>query len=283
MFSFTYSAIVNNIIAAVEKSRRTILLLTPSYIQSNWTQFEYAVAHHRMIEKKIQIVPIILEDISKVTNIQKGLRHILDTITYIEWPGSDNSKKLGEFWERLRLSMPKFRSSSRESLTINHSSKIWQFGNFQVPSSSSESSPLSTPHSEHRSYLSSRQPSIRSTLSTTFTHGSFRHKDVIISMKSVKSVEIDSLRSNDNNQIAIPMKNTESDTPSERPDPLEEPDENHKATEHNPTDVTGSSMHLLGSKASGAGRLKIVPRVIIDGSSSPPTDITCCSFVQSTV
>ena len=278
----------------MEKSRRTIILLTPSYIQSGWTQFEYAVAHHRMVEKKIKIIPIIFQDISNVTNIQQGLSHLLRTITYIEWPGSDNHKNLSEFWERLRLSMPKKRSSSIASLTDSQFPRLSRFQNFREPSSSSEVTPFSTPNSERRSYMSSRQASIRSTLSamSIYLNGSFRnsYKDTIFDVKGqVKPTGNDPLRSEKNSETLIPMPNIETRTSESATEATQayqneqEPDENHEAGQE-PNDVAGSSMRLLGPKASGPGKLKIARLdVIIEGSSSPPTDITYCSFGQNNI
>ncbi|XP_067678317.1 protein draper-like [Haliotis asinina] len=109
--------IANNIIEAVENSRRTIMILTPSYIQSEFCRFEYQRAQHEMLKRKQRIIPIVLQDITKDrVYMDETLCTILDSITYIEWPRDRNEKKVDKFWKRVELSMPKRRSrSSRKS------------------------------------------------------------------------------------------------------------------------------------------------------------------------
>ncbi len=52
----------------------------------------------------------MLRDINHIENIDKNLRFILKTITYIEWPDTISPKKEDEFWERVKLSLPKLKS-----------------------------------------------------------------------------------------------------------------------------------------------------------------------------
>ncbi|XP_046557715.1 sushi, nidogen and EGF-like domain-containing protein 1 isoform X2 [Haliotis rubra] len=109
--------IANNIIEAVENSRRTIMILTPSYIQSEFCRFEYQRAQHEMLKRKQRIIPIVLQDITQDrVYMDETLCTILDSITYIEWPKDGNEKKVEKFWKRVELSMPKRRSiCSRKS------------------------------------------------------------------------------------------------------------------------------------------------------------------------
>ena len=121
MFFLFFSAIANNIINAVESSRRTILILSPRYIQSEFTRFEYQKAQTEMLKRKHKIIPILLEDITSVKpKMDKNLKGIIDSVTYLEWPGSrsENDKKIEKFWKRLTLSLPK----KKDSLTVSSSS-----------------------------------------------------------------------------------------------------------------------------------------------------------------
>ncbi|GFS21741.1 protein toll [Elysia marginata] len=121
-------AIANNIIHAVERSRRTILVLSPNYVSSEWCRLEYQKAQHEMLKLRHKIIPVILEDVRKVSGVDKALRTIMDTVTYIEWPGeqafpvpdgarrnidlSTNQKAaVDRFWKLLTCSMPKKRKS----------------------------------------------------------------------------------------------------------------------------------------------------------------------------
>ncbi|XP_041360206.1 platelet endothelial aggregation receptor 1-like [Gigantopelta aegis] len=117
--------IANNIIKAMENSRRTILVLTPSYVQSEFCRFEYQRAQHEMLKRKQRIIPIVLQDISSDRMfMDETLKNILDTITYIAWPSDEQDKKVDKFWKRLELSMPKKRK-----LTNSVSSKNTDLSN----------------------------------------------------------------------------------------------------------------------------------------------------------
>ncbi|CAL1545382.1 unnamed protein product, partial [Lymnaea stagnalis] len=81
--------IANNIIHAIENSRRTIMVLSPSYVASEWCRMEYQKAQHEMLRLKHKIIPIVLEDVSSMPEMDANLRTIIDTVTYIEWPGEE--------------------------------------------------------------------------------------------------------------------------------------------------------------------------------------------------
>ncbi|XP_033736673.1 uncharacterized protein LOC117324939 [Pecten maximus] len=108
-------AIANNIISAIERSRRTIMILSPNYINSEWCRMEYQKAQHEMLKMRHKIIPIVLEDVSKCKTLDKNLKTILSTVTYIEWPGEEDSKKLEKFWKKIELSLPKKRSGEQSS------------------------------------------------------------------------------------------------------------------------------------------------------------------------
>ncbi|OWF38168.1 toll-like receptor 4 [Mizuhopecten yessoensis] len=117
--------IANNIINAVNNSRRTILILTPRYIESEFTRFEYQVAQHEMLKRKHRIIPVLLEDISdSMSSMDPNLRQIIKSVTYIEYPGSDaTEKKLNTFWKRMALSMPKTRSTEEHQKLLDNNNK----------------------------------------------------------------------------------------------------------------------------------------------------------------
>nr|KAG5714017.1 hypothetical protein BaRGS_020345 [Batillaria attramentaria] len=104
--------IANNIIRGVENSRRTILVLTPDFVKSEFCRFEYQRAQVEMLKRKQRIIPIVLRDVSREKrHMDESLRAILETITYLDWPADNDSKKIEKFWKRLELSMPKKKSS----------------------------------------------------------------------------------------------------------------------------------------------------------------------------
>ncbi|XP_053394474.1 uncharacterized protein LOC123524762 isoform X2 [Mercenaria mercenaria] len=108
--------IANNIISAVQSSRRTIMIITPSYVTSEFTKFEYQVAQQEMLKRKHRIIPILFDDISECKEtMDPNLKVILDSVTYIEWPKDGNEKKLAKFWKRMELSLPKIKNRSVEA------------------------------------------------------------------------------------------------------------------------------------------------------------------------
>ncbi|XP_048757831.2 uncharacterized protein LOC125668095 isoform X2 [Ostrea edulis] len=116
------AAIFENIIEAINNSRRTILVLSPRFLSSEWTRYEYQVALQEMLKKKHRIIPIILEDISAVENVDETLKQILSSITYIKWPESEKKEK--NFWKTLQLSLPKKRVESSSGSTSTGISSV---------------------------------------------------------------------------------------------------------------------------------------------------------------
>ena len=55
------------------------------------------------------------KDISKCSVIDKNLKTILNTVTYLEWPEDENTRKVEKFWKQLELTLPKKRTSSSTS------------------------------------------------------------------------------------------------------------------------------------------------------------------------
>ena len=117
MSFFLFPAIANNIIKAVQGSRRTLLVITPNYVKSEFTRFEYQVAQQEMLKRKHRIIPVLLEDISECEiSMDPNLKTILSSVTYLEWPNeSSNEKKVEKFWKRMLLSLPKKQSRSESN------------------------------------------------------------------------------------------------------------------------------------------------------------------------
>ncbi|KAL3869474.1 hypothetical protein ACJMK2_042151 [Sinanodonta woodiana] len=118
--------IANNIIQAVQNSRRTILVMSKNYVKSEFTRFEYQCAQQEMLQKKHRIIPILLEDITDIKDtIDPTLKVILNSVTYIVWPGENNPKELQKFWKRLELSMPKIRKAKDEGTKVKEDVAVW--------------------------------------------------------------------------------------------------------------------------------------------------------------
>ncbi|BFZ17064.1 hypothetical protein BsWGS_20103 [Bradybaena similaris] len=146
--------IANNIIRAIEGSRRTILILSPSFVSSEWCRMEYQKAQYEMLKLKHKIIPIILEDISGMPEIDRNLQNIMDTVTYITWPGNEestSSKRLAKFWTLLELSMPKRKAEYHRCSTASCTSATPTNGDCTLSSTSEEDPPAGSSSSDDRS------------------------------------------------------------------------------------------------------------------------------------
>lgn len=92
---------------AVEKSHRTILLISPQYLEEEWPRFQYWIAQHEMLKLRHLIIPVILRTVEDTNKVDPLLKNIMDSLTCIVWPQDGNQKKVGKFWKRLELALPK--------------------------------------------------------------------------------------------------------------------------------------------------------------------------------
>ena len=110
--------ITENITSAVRLSRRTLLLVTPAYLDSEWCRFEYQVALQEMMSERHRILPVIVGD---VTELRKRMSDTLDklikSVTWLEYPGVEaDQRQMDKFWTRLVLSMPKKRQQNNDDI-----------------------------------------------------------------------------------------------------------------------------------------------------------------------
>lgn len=93
-------SILENIFSSMDNSRYILLVISHSFLKSNWCQFELHLAQHRLLEtKREELIIILLEDIPKSVR-PKMLNYLMLTKTYILWPQRDDSRDI--FWKRLR-------------------------------------------------------------------------------------------------------------------------------------------------------------------------------------
>lgn len=115
-----------NIIRAIESSRYTILIISPTYIESMWTRMEYQIAQQNMLKFKHKIIPIIYKDITHVKNVDLNLKTMLKSITFLQWPGEGDKSERTFFWKQLKRALrsgkcdgEKRRLSSTEDITTS--------------------------------------------------------------------------------------------------------------------------------------------------------------------
>ncbi|XP_077992267.1 uncharacterized protein LOC144446392 [Glandiceps talaboti] len=93
------ACIAENIVDAIEKSKRTILVLSDNFLKSEWCAYEFQKAHHQVIkDKSSRLIVILMEEIAQ-NRLDKDLKMYLKTNTYLE-------KTDPLFWEKLYSAMP---------------------------------------------------------------------------------------------------------------------------------------------------------------------------------
>ncbi|XP_071315966.1 toll-like receptor 2 type-2 isoform X1 [Trachinotus anak] len=97
--------IVDNIMSAIERSRRTVFILSENFVQSDWCRYELDFSHFWLFDGDAGGEPailILLEPLSK-DDIPKRfckLRKLMSSTTYLEWPQEEDRRE--EFWRSLR-------------------------------------------------------------------------------------------------------------------------------------------------------------------------------------
>lgn len=92
--------IPNQIVISVERSRRTLIVLSKSYIKSVWGMMEFHVANvSAMAERRSRVIVILLEDLSENDVLDPELRLYMRTNTYLCWNDP-------WFWNKLQYALP---------------------------------------------------------------------------------------------------------------------------------------------------------------------------------
>ncbi|XP_003773361.1 toll-like receptor 6 [Sarcophilus harrisii] len=96
-------SIVENIINCIEKSHKSIFILSPNFIQSEWCHYELYFAHHKLFrEGSDNLLLVLLEPIPQCTIPTRyhKLKVLMAQRTYLEWP-KEKSKQVF-FWANIR-------------------------------------------------------------------------------------------------------------------------------------------------------------------------------------
>ncbi|XP_037385531.1 toll-like receptor 6 [Talpa occidentalis] len=95
-------SIVENIINCIEKSYKSIFVLSPNFVQSEWCHYELYFAHHNLFhEGSNNLILILLEPIPQdnIPSKYHKLKALMTQRTYLEWP--KEKSKHGLFWANI--------------------------------------------------------------------------------------------------------------------------------------------------------------------------------------
>ncbi|XP_048364626.1 toll-like receptor 2 [Sphaerodactylus townsendi] len=98
--------IVDNIIDSIEKSYKTLFVLSKHFVQSEWCKYELDFSHFRLFdENNDAAILILLEPIPEQTIPKRfcKLRKLMNTKTYLEWPRDDKQEQI--FWFNLKVAL----------------------------------------------------------------------------------------------------------------------------------------------------------------------------------
>ncbi|XP_078069179.1 toll-like receptor 2 type-2 [Mustelus asterias] len=98
--------IIDNIIESIEKSRKTLFVLSQHFVQSEWCKYELDYIHFRLFDENDDTaILVLLESIPKETIPQRfcKLRKLMNTKTYLEWPQEEVEQQI--FWFNLRVAL----------------------------------------------------------------------------------------------------------------------------------------------------------------------------------
>ncbi|NXV81756.1 TLR22 protein, partial [Atlantisia rogersi] len=98
--------IVDNIIDSIEKSHKTLFVLSEHFVQSEWCKYELDFSHFRLFdENNDAAILVLLEPIQSKTIPKRfcKLRKIMNTKTYLEWPPNQEQQEM--FWFNLKVAL----------------------------------------------------------------------------------------------------------------------------------------------------------------------------------
>lgn len=98
--------IVQNIISCVEKSRRSVFVLSGHFVKSEWCHYElYFASHQHLSQGSDSVVLVLLEPLPQYLIPSKyyQLKSMMGRHTYLEWPQDTAKHRL--FWANLRAAL----------------------------------------------------------------------------------------------------------------------------------------------------------------------------------
>ena len=103
--------VIENIVDHLDRSRVTVLVLSPSYVRDSWCTFELHLAKTRMIEDDLDSAVVIVKGGGgSCAEKNKTLDYVMQVWKCLRWPHSDSEGEEGAheirtFYSRLKKSI----------------------------------------------------------------------------------------------------------------------------------------------------------------------------------
>ncbi|XP_067658217.1 toll-like receptor 4 [Haliotis asinina] len=96
--------ITANVVNAIQSSRKTIILLTPSFLESSWCEYEVHMAKFESIHSGRDIFCVVwLTDVPDTRTISRDVLDEIENGTYIKYPGDEVDRE--EFWQKIKAAI----------------------------------------------------------------------------------------------------------------------------------------------------------------------------------
>ncbi|XP_042326142.1 LOW QUALITY PROTEIN: toll-like receptor 2 type-2 [Sceloporus undulatus] len=99
--------IVDNIIDSIERSSKTLFVLSQHFVQSEWCKYELDFSHFRLFDENNDSAILILLEPIPAETVPKRFCHLerklMNTKTYLEWPRDEDQQPI--FWFNLKTAI----------------------------------------------------------------------------------------------------------------------------------------------------------------------------------
>ena len=92
--------LLDSIDESIRQSRKTILVLSPDFVRSEWCYQEMQMAQMRLLDDNLDVIVLVLLNDIPENKMTMSLRQILCRKDYLKWPKDRAGQRL--FWQRLR-------------------------------------------------------------------------------------------------------------------------------------------------------------------------------------
>ena len=92
--------LLDSIDKSIHQSRKTILVLSPNFVENEWCYHEMRMAEMRLLDDNLDVLVLVLLNEIPENKMTLSLRRILCRKDYLKWPNDRVGQNL--FWRRLR-------------------------------------------------------------------------------------------------------------------------------------------------------------------------------------